>query len=109
MKAEKHGNNWTAYFDAESGRYFARIMYISHEGLEEYRYELTQEIYDRLGTFAEDVENERLIKTCEMAYSFEDTMYGTLGPERTVWNEEANDAMKEAVKKSEGNNRHENC
>ena len=28
-------------------------------------------------------------------------MYGTLGPERTVWDEEANEAMKEAVKKAE--------
>ena len=37
----------------------------------------------------------------EMAYSFENTMYGTLGPERTVWDEEANEAMKEAVRKQE--------
>ncbi|SEA92283.1 hypothetical protein SAMN05216349_15411, partial [Oribacterium sp. KHPX15] len=27
------------------------------------------------------------------------TMYGTLGPERTVWDEEANEAMKDSVKK----------
>lgn len=30
-----------------------------------------------------------------MSYSFENTMYGTLGPERMVWDEEANEAMKE--------------
>ena len=36
-----------------------------------------------------------------MAYSFENTMYGTLGPERTVWNEEAIEAMDEAVRKQE--------
>ena len=30
-------------------------------------------------------------------YSFENTMYGTLGPERTVWDEEANEAMKDCV------------
>ena len=35
-----------------------------------------------------------------MCYSFENTMYGTLGPERTVWDEEANNAMDDAVKKS---------
>lgn len=101
MKTEKHGNNWKAYYDAESGRYFARIMYISREGLEEYRYEISQDIYSRLGTFGDDVENERLIRNGEMAYSFENTMYGTLGPERTVWDEEANEAMKEAVRKQE--------
>ncbi len=101
MKSEKHGNNWTAYYDAESGRYFARIMYISREGVEEYRYEITQDIYSRLGTFSDDVENERLIRDGEMAYSFENTMYGTLGPERTVWNEEANDTMKEVVQKQD--------
>lgn len=28
-------------------------------------------------------------------------MYGTLGPERTVWDEEAVDAMDKAVKKQE--------
>lgn len=28
-------------------------------------------------------------------------MYGTLGPERTVWDEEAIDAMQETVKKKE--------
>jgi flagellar biosynthesis regulator FlbT len=94
MKPEKHGNNWKAYYDAESGRFFARIMYISREGLEEYRYEITQDIYGRLGTFADDVENERLIRTGEIIYSHENTMYGTLGSERTIWNEEANDAMK---------------
>lgn len=101
MKTEKHGNNWKAYYDAESGRYFAKIMYISREGLEEYRYEITQDIYSRLGTFGDDVENERLIRKGEMVYSFENTMYGTLGPERTVWNEASNDRMKEVVQKQE--------
>ena len=31
------------------------------------------------------------------------TMYGTLGPERTVWNEEANGEMKKVYRKSEQN------
>ena len=35
METEKHGNHGTAYYAPESGRYFARIMYISREGLEE--------------------------------------------------------------------------
>ncbi|MBO4696155.1 MAG: hypothetical protein J5643_02600 [Lachnospiraceae bacterium] len=99
MKTMKKGNNWTAYFDPETGRYFAEIMYTSREGREQYNYEITQDIYNRLGSFGDDVENERLIKTAEMTYSFENTIYGTLGPERTVWDEEADEAMRKAVRK----------
>jgi hypothetical protein len=36
-----------------------------------------------------------------MSYSFENTMYGTLGPERTVWDEEINEAMEETIRKEE--------
>ena len=36
-----------------------------------------------------------------MGYSFQNTMYGTLGPERTVWDEEINEAMKKAIEKGE--------
>ena len=50
--------------------------------------------------FSDDVENERLIKTAKRTYSFENTMYGTLGPETVVWDEEANEAMKKCVKKN---------
>ena len=99
MKTMKKGNNWTAYFDPETGRYFAEIMYTSREGREQYNYEITKDIYNRLGSFGDDVENERLIKTAEMTYSFENTMYGTLGPERTVWDEEADEVMRKAVRK----------
>ena len=101
MKTKKQGNNWTAYYDPESRRCFAEIIYTSREGREQYNYEITQDIYARLGTFKDDIENERLIKTANMTYSYENTMYGTLGPERTVWNEEANETMKEAVRKQE--------
>ena len=101
MKNQKKGGNWTAYFDPDTGRYFAEIMYTSREGREQYDYEITQELYARLGTFADDYKNEELIKTAKMTYSFENTMYGTLGPERTIWDEEADEAMKEAVRKSE--------
>ena len=97
MKTKKKGNNWTAYYDPDTMRYFAEIIYTSREGREQYNYEITQDIYARLGSFGDDVENERLIKTGQMAYSFENTMYGTLGPERTVWDEEANEAMKECI------------
>ena len=101
MVQEKKGNDWTAYYDPETGRYFAEIMYTSREGREQYNYEITEDIFAKLGTFADDVENERLIKTADMTYSFQNTMYGTLGPERTVWDEESNEAMKETVRKRE--------
>lgn len=99
MKTEKRGGNWAAYYDTETGRYFAEIMYTSREGREQYDYEITRDIYDRLGTFGDDLENERLIKTAKMTYSFENTMYGTLGPERTVWDEEAREAMDRAIRR----------
>ena len=101
MKNEKHGSNWSAYYDADTKRYFAEIMYTSREGREQYDYEITRDVYDRLGTFGDDIENERLIKTAKMTYSFENTMYGTLGPERMVWDEEANEAMHQFMKKKE--------
>ena len=75
-------------------------MYTNREGREQYDYEITQEIYVRLGTFSDDIDNERLIKTAKRVYSFENTMYGTLGPERTVWDEEASETMNECVKKN---------
>ena len=101
MKNQKKGNNWTAYYDPDTNRYFAEIMYTSREGREQYDYEITQDIYNQLGTFQEDVDNERLIKEAKMTYSFENTMYGTLGPERMVWDEEANEAMNKAIRKQQ--------
>ena len=98
-KTVKHGNNWTAYYDPESERYFAEIIYTSREGREQYDYEITQDLYARLGTFRDDVENERLIRTGKMTYVFENTMYGTLGPERTVFDEEAYETMNDCQKK----------
>jgi len=104
MENEKKGNNWTAYHDPETGRYFAEIMYTSREGREQYNYEISEDVYSRLGSFADDIENERLIKTAKMTYSFENTMYGTLGPERLVWDEEADEAMNKTVRKHKNNN-----
>ena len=96
---KKKGSCWTAYYNPETNRYFAEIIYTSREGREQYDYEITKEIFDRLGSFGEDYENERLIRTAKITYSFENTMYGTLGPERTVWDEEAVDAMKNTIEK----------
>lgn len=101
MENKKEGNYWTAYYDSDKNRYFAEIIYTSREGREQYDYEITKEIYDKLGTFSDDYKNEELIRTGNMSYSFENTMYGTLGPERMVWDEEAIDAMQECVRKEE--------
>ena len=103
MKTEKHGNNWSAFYDPDSRRYFAEIIYTSREGREQYHYEITQDIYGQLGTFKDDIDNERLIKTAKITYSFENTMYGTLGPERTVWDEEANEAMEKSLQNKKKN------
>lgn len=101
MKTKKKGNNWTAYYNPETERYFAEIMYTSREGREQFDYEITKDIYSRLGTFEDDIDNKRLIKTAKMTYSFENTMYGTLVPERTVWDEEADEAKKNTVQNLE--------
>lgn len=101
MKTKKKGNNWTAYYNPETGRYFAEIMYTSREGREQFDYEITKDIYSRLGTFEDDIDNKRLIKTAKMTYSFENTMYGTLVPERTVWDGEADEAKKNTVQNLE--------
>ena len=99
MIKTKKGSCWTAYYDPESNRCFAEIIYTSREGREEYDYEISRELYDRLGSFRDDCENERLIRTGKRAYSFENTMYGTLGPERVVWDEEAHSAMQQSTRK----------
>lgn len=53
---KKKGNNWSAYYDEESKRYFAEIIYTSREGREQYDYEITQDIFGRLGTFSDDID-----------------------------------------------------
>ena len=36
-----------------------------------------------------------------ISFSIENTMYGTLGSERTAWNEEINEAMEATIRKGE--------
>ena len=104
MNTEKRGCNWTAWHDPDTDRYFAEIMYTSREGREQYDYEITRDIYARLGAFADDVDNERLIRTAKLTYSFENTMYGTPGPVRTVRDEEADAARRQSERKKKKNN-----
>ena len=59
-------------------------MYTNREGQTRFLYEITKEVFDRLGSFSDDYDNDRLIETGRLLFRFEDTMYGTMGPERSV-------------------------
>jgi hypothetical protein len=59
-------------------------MYTNREGQTRFLYEITKEVFDRLGSFPDDYDNDRLIETGRLLFRFEDTMYGTMGPERSV-------------------------
>ncbi len=104
METLKKGNHWTACYDKEHNRYVAKIMYISREGCEDYEYLITKEVFDRLGSFAEDYENDQLIRdTGESLYRFEDTMYGTPGPIKSVFDENHDKIWKDAYNSASGN------
>lgn len=75
MKCLKSGTYWTAYYDNRNERYVARLVFTSYEGQELYDYEITKEIYDKLGSFEDDYDNVGLIKTARMTHSMEDTRH----------------------------------
>ena len=54
-----------AYYDPDTGKYFAEIMYASRERREEHDCEITRDMYCRLKTFGDDTDNERSIKTAK--------------------------------------------
>ena len=87
MKLYKEGNHWKACYDQERRKYYGYLMYTDREGQTRYLYEITKEIFDRLGSFSEDYENDRLIETGRRLFRFENTMYGTMGPEHHVYDE----------------------
>lgn len=84
MKMYKQGNCWKACYDQDCRKYYGYLMYTNREGQTRLLYEITKEIFDRLGSFPNDYENDELIKTGRRLFSFENTMYGTMGPERYV-------------------------
>lgn len=84
MKLFKEGNYWKACYDQQHKKYFAHLMYTNREGQTRYLYEITKEVFDRLGSFPDDYDNDRLIETGRLLFRFEDTMYGTMGPEWSV-------------------------
>ena len=80
MKKLKEGNCWKACFDQKHNKYLGRIVYTNREGQTRELYEITGEVFNRLGSFSDDYDNECLIRTGKLLFRFEDTMYGTLGP-----------------------------
>ena len=87
MNLYKEGNYWKACYDQERGKYYGYLMYTDREGQTRFLYEITKEIFDRLGSFPNDYDNDKLIGTGRLLYRFEDTMYGTLGPEESVYDD----------------------
>ena len=87
MKLFKEGNYWKACYDQKHRKYFGYLMYTNREGQTRYLYEITKEIFDRLGSFPNDNDNDELIGTGRLLYRFENTMYGTLGPEESVYDD----------------------
>lgn len=87
MNLCKEGNCWKACYDQQHKKYISHLMYTNREGQTRYLYEITKEIFDRLGSFPDDYDNDRLIQTGQLLYRFEDTMYGTLGPVHSVYDD----------------------
>ena len=75
MQCLKRGEHWAAYYDNKNERYVARRSFTSYEGTEIYHYELTKEIYDKLGSFENDYDNVSLIRTATLTHSMEDTRH----------------------------------
>lgn len=102
MESYKKGNCWKACYDKDTGKYLGYIVYTSREGQERYLYEISKDVFDRLGSFKDDYENDRLIKDeGKSFYRFENTMYGTLGPEESVYEEGGESIWDRAYKKIE--------
>ena len=87
MKLYKEGNYWKACYDQERRKYYGYLMYTNREGQTRCLYEITKEIFDRLGSFPNDYDNDSLIKTGRLLFHFENTMYGTMGPESVTLDE----------------------
>ena len=84
MKLYKEGNYWKACYDQQRKKYYGYLMYTDREGQTRHLYEITKEIFDRLGSFPDDYDNDQLIQTGRLLFHFENTMYGTMGPEHHV-------------------------
>lgn len=87
MKKLKEGIYWKACYDQRHNKYLGHIVCTNREGQTRELYEITSEIFNRLGSFSEDIDNERLIRTGKLLFRFEDTIYGTLGPVSSVYDD----------------------
>lgn len=87
MKLFKEGNCWKACYDQERRKHYGYLMYTNREGQTRYLYEITKEVFDRLGSFPDDYDNDRMIQTGRLLFRFENTMYGTMGPEYVTFDD----------------------
>ena len=87
MKLYKEGNYWKACYDQERRKYYGYLMYTNREGQTRFLFEITKEIFDRLGSFPNDYDNDRFIETGRLLFRFENTMYGTMGPEYATFDD----------------------
>lgn len=87
MKLFKEGNCWKACYDKERRKHYGYLMYTNREGQTRYLYEITKEVFDRLGSFPDDYDNDRMIQTGRLLFRFENTMYGTMGPEYVTFDD----------------------
>lgn len=92
MKQFKEGNHWQACYDQERRKYYGYLMYTNREGQTRRLYEITKEIFDRLGSFPDDYDNDQMIQMGRLLYRFENTMYGTLGPESVTFDDSYTEA-----------------
>ena len=87
MKLFKEGNCWKACYDQERRKHYGYLMYTNREGQTRYLYEITKEVFDRLGSFPDDYDHDRMIQTGRLLFRFENTMYGTMGPEYVTFDD----------------------
>ena len=90
MEKLKKGNCWTACFDKKTGMYLGYLVYTSREGQERYLYEIRKEVYESLGSFDHDSDNDSLIRSeCKLLNYFGDTIHGVSGStdNESIWDE----------------------
>ena len=101
MKTIKKGGDYTACYDAKNKRYVAYIVQTDREGQTRNMYEITKEIFDRLGS-GNSCSDLELSRKGRHLYYFENTMYGTPGPVESVYDDDYKEIWKQAYLSATG-------
>ena len=81
----RNASHWTVCYDMELGIYTARIGFGGAGGGSVQLYQITKEIFDKVGSFEDDdYKSERLIETGRLLYGYETSKYAS-GPEERVF------------------------